>query len=143
MPTNNEEKYYANQVMIQIKSAEAWLNFSKGDKKEALSLMQEAANMEDNTQKHGVTPGEVLPARDLLGDLLLDMNKPKEALHAYELNLKGRPNRFNSIYGAAIASKETGDNKKATIYFTELIKLTEGSKSKRPEIEEAKDHLNS
>ncbi len=140
---NKKEKYYANQVMIEIKSAEAWLNFSKGDQKEALSLMQEAANMEDSTQKHGVTPGEVLPARELLGDMLLAMNKPKEALNAYELNLKGRPNRFNSIYGAAIASKEIGDNKKANIYFAELIKLTEGSKSNRPEIEEAKDHLNS
>jgi tetratricopeptide (TPR) repeat protein len=129
--------------MIEIKSAEAWLNFSKGDQKEALSLMQEAANMEDSTQKHGVTPGEVLPARELLGDMLLAMNKPKEALNAYELNLKGRPNRFNSIYGAAIASKEIGDNKKANIYFAELIKLTEGSKSNRPEIKEAKDHLNS
>ena len=99
--------------------------------------MYEAANMEDNTEKHAVTPGEVLPARELLGDLLLAMNIPAEALEAYQLDLKGHPNRFNDIYDAAIAAKNAGDEQKARMYFESLLKLTESVDSNRPEIEEA------
>jgi len=139
---NKDETYYANQVMIEIKSSKAWLNFTNGDQEKGISLMQEAADMEDSTQKHGVTPGEVLPARELLGDMLLAMNKPLEALEAYELNLKSRPNRFNSIYGAAIASKKTGDINKSKLYFKMLIQLTKDSNSDRPEIVEANKFLN-
>ena len=104
--------------------------------------MKEAANMEDSTQKHGVTPSEVLPARELLGDMYLLLNKPSKALEAYEINLLRRPNRFNSIYGAAIASKKLGNNLKAKEYFVQLIKLVEGSNSGRPEVIEARKYIN-
>ena len=135
---NKGESYYANQVLIEIRASEAWLEFSKGDQIKGLSLMKEAADMEDSTQKHGVTPGEVLPARELLGDMFLEMNNASKALEAYELNLKGRPNRFNSIYGTAVSAKRIGDNEKAKQYFEMLLKLTKGSNSDRPEIDEAK-----
>ena len=71
------------------------------------------------------------------------MNQPEDALKAYEINLKGHPNRFNGIYGAAIASKQSGNHEKATMYFEKLIKLSENSNSDRPEIMEAKSYLES
>ncbi len=137
----SEDVYRADQVLIQVKAAEAWLNFSKGNETEALALMQEAATLESKTGKHPATPGEVLPAIELLGDMLLEMNLPAKALEAFELNLKRSPNRFNGLYGAAIAAKQSGDSEKATVYFESLLKLTENSNSDRPELIEAKEYL--
>lgn len=128
------DTYKAKQVLIQIKGAQAWIQFAKGKRNEAVTLMKEAADLEDTTEKHPVTPGEVIPARELLGDLLLAMNKPSEALAAYEADLKGRPNRFNGLYGAAMAAKNAGDTRKAKTYYESLLKLVEGSESDRPEI---------
>jgi tetratricopeptide (TPR) repeat protein len=125
------------QVEIQIKTSQAWLSFRKNKVKNGLALMKEAVEIERNTSKHPVTPGDVLPAIELLGDMLLELNKPTEALEAYEENLVGHPNRFNGIYGAAIAAKQSGENEKATQYFNQLIELTKNSDSNRPEIEEA------
>ena len=103
--------------------------------------MQEAVELEEKTGKHPLTPGEVVPAPELLGDMLLAMNEPSQALKAYELDLKEHPNRFNGIYGAAIAAKNLGDQKKATNYFEELLKLAEGVDSDRAELEEAREFI--
>ncbi|SKB47496.1 hypothetical protein SAMN05660866_01699 [Maribacter arcticus] len=135
------DSYKANQVAIQIETIEAWVEFKNGDVKRALSLMRNAAEMESMTSKHPVTPGEILPADELLADMLLKANKPIEALDAYELNLKRRPNRFNGIYGAALAAKESSNNEKAIFYFESLLDLTKDSNSDRPEIREAKEFL--
>ena len=134
---DKEENNYANQVLIQIKSSEAWLKYAKGNTVESLQIMSEAAEMEDKTDKHGVSPGEVLPARELYGDMLFAMEKFEDALEAYERNLDRRPNRFNSIYGAAISARNLGDETKAKDYFQQLLELAEGSNSDRPEIIEA------
>lgn len=135
------ENYEANQVEIQIKTVEAWLQFKKGNINEAIALMTAAAEMESMTSKHPVTPGEILPADELLADMFLMANRPKEALTYYELNLERRPNRFNGIYGAAIAAKQSGDIYKAVSYFEALLGQTKHSNSDRPEIAEAKDFL--
>ncbi|WP_034044068.1 tetratricopeptide repeat protein [Wocania ichthyoenteri] len=129
------------QVKIQIITAQAWLSFRGNDLENGLKLMQEAVDIERKTSKHPVTPGDVLPAIELLGDMLLELNKPEEALAAFEENLKDRPNRFNGIYGAAIASKQSGNIDKATLYFNQLIELTNGINSERLEIKEAKIFL--
>ncbi len=129
------------QVEIQIKTAQAWLNFNRNDLKGGLVLMREAVEIERNTSKHPITPGDVLPAIELLGDMLLELNKPLEALIAYEENLKGHPERFNGLYGAAIAAKQSGNKEKATSYFNQLIELTKGSNSDRAEIKEAKEFV--
>ncbi|MFK5972435.1 MAG: hypothetical protein QM485_04060 [Flavobacteriaceae bacterium] len=126
------------QVEIQIKTAQAWLNFRKNDVKTGLALMQEAVAIEKVTSKHPVTPGDVLPAIELLGDMLLEMGKNSEALVAYQENLKIHPNRFNGVYGAAIAADRSGDTEKAFIYFEQLLEVTKGSKVERTEINEAK-----
>jgi tetratricopeptide (TPR) repeat protein len=135
------EPYKANQVMIQIVASEAWIQFAKGHNEEALVRMKEAAEMEDNTEKHPITPGEVLPARELLGDMLLAMNDPVQALAAYKLDLMEHPNRFNGIYGAAIAAKRAGDLEKTNMYFKMLIALSERSNSDIAEIVEAKKYM--
>ena len=140
---NFTKTYKANQVQIQIYEAQAWIHLAQGNKSDALSLMKLAAKMESETSKHPVTPGEVLPADELLGDMLLALNKPAEALAAYEVNLIGHPNRFNGIYGAAIAAKQAGDQEKATLYFEQLIELTKNSNSDRSELAEAHTYLGS
>lgn len=140
---DQEDAYKANQVHIQIKTVEAWLRFAEGKNEEAVILMREAADMEYNTAKHPITPGEVLPAGELLGDLLLAMNKPQEALEAYEFDLQQHPNRFNGLYGAGTAAKRMGDVKKAQEYFSLLLQLTEGSNTQRKEVRQAQDYVNS
>jgi hypothetical protein len=132
-----EDDYKADQVMIQVKATQAWIEFARGNHEMALNFMRESAILEDNTQKHPVTPGEVIPARELLGDLLLAVDKPQEALEAYEMNLKKSPNRFNGLYGAAVAAKASGDTQKTKHYFELLLNITESSQSDRPEVEEA------
>ena len=135
------DDYKSGQVLIQVQATEGWIQLAKGNKKEALSFMKKAVELEGKTSKHPVTPGEVLPADELLGDMLLALKMPTEALVAYELNLEGHPNRFNGLYGAAIAAKQSGDKEKATNYFNQLIELTKGSNSERVEIKEAKEFV--
>jgi len=100
--------------------------------------MRIAADMEDHTQKHPVTPGEVLPARELLGDLLLKLNKPGEALEAYVANLKKHPNRFNSLYGAGLAVERSNDAEKAKLWYLQLTTIAYTTNSNRPELEKAR-----
>jgi len=137
----DKNDYMANQVMIQIKAVQAWLKWAAGEQQLALEEMKEAVAMEYSTSKHPVTPGEVLPAGELLGDLFILLNKPAEALVAYETDLKIHPNRFNGIYGAAVAAKRSGNKTKATEYFKQLLKITEGTDSSRKELEEAQVFL--
>ncbi|MEO8405373.1 MAG: hypothetical protein ABI480_12280 [Chitinophagaceae bacterium] len=129
-----KDTYKANQVMIQIKAADAWIHWKEGKNVQALSLMTEAAEMEDKTEKHPVTPGEVIPARELLGDLLLQMNKPVEALTQYEADLVKHPNRFNGLYGAGLAAEKIGDKEKAKGYFQQLLNNAKKTDSDRPEL---------
>lgn len=133
-----KDAYKAAQVAIQIKSGEAWIAFAEGRKEAALQLMNEAAGMEDKTEKAPVTPGEVLPAKELLADMLLRLNKPAEALAAYEANLKKRPNRFNGLYGAAVASEKLNDATKTTAYYAQLLSMVGRVESKRPEVQKAR-----
>jgi len=136
--TEQKDSYNANQVQIQIKTSEAWMLFKEGKNNEALKLMNVAANMEDNTQKHPVTPGEVIPARELLGDMLLQMNKPHKAFEAYEADLKEHPNRFNGLYGAGLAAEGSNNLEKANSYYQQLTNIANSINSNRPELEAAR-----
>lgn len=127
-----------NLVAIKIKMAQAWMLYAENNKEQAIELMTEAADLEDATEKQGVMPAEVIPARELLADMLLELNNHTEALEMYEISLNRNPNRFNSLYGSAIAAKESNDVNKANMYFNDLLKLTENSGSDRPEVIEAK-----
>lgn len=138
--TAQKDAYKASQLQIQIKSCQAWLLFKEGAKnEEALRLMRAAADIEDNIQKLPVTPGEILPARELLGDMLLQMNRPQEALTAYEADLKERPNRFNGLYGAGMAAEKSNNTAKAKQYYQQLTSITVNSD--RPELQSARLYL--
>ena len=135
------QTYEANQVQIQIKASEGWIQFSLGNKAEAIRLMTEAATMEDATEKHPITPGEVIPARELLGDMLMEIGEFAKALEAYEADLKRHPGRFNGLYGAGLAAKKLGATEKATTFFRQLITTAQLSDTKRSELVTAESFL--
>ena len=136
--TEQKDSYKANQVKIQIKTAEAWILFKQGKNNEALKFMNTAVDMEDKTEKSPVTPGEVLPAMELLGDMLLQMNKSDQALEAYKADLKKHPNRFNGLYGGGLAAEKSNDLEKANFYYQQLTAIANSANSNRPELEAAK-----
>ncbi len=129
-------KYWYDQMEAQKTTINAWMKYGAGQKDEALALMQKAADLEDATVKNPVSPGELLPARELLGDMLMEMGKSADALAAYEACLATRPNRFNSLYGAGYAAEKSGDTKKMNSYYGQL--LTVAPASTREQIDHAK-----
>ncbi len=133
--------YWANQIKIQQLSARAWLALEQRNQVEALRLMQLAAGLEASTEKHPTTPGEVLPARELLGDMLLELERPEDALAEYEAALKRSPNRFNSLYGAGRAAELAGDEKKARAYYQKLLEVAAQADTVRPRLQHARRFL--
>ena len=121
--TKPQNAYWATQIEIQYIAAQAWLAYAKGDRDEALMLMKKSAALEGTTEKHAVTPGEVLPAVELLGTMLLDLNRPEEAFMAFETALARSPNRLNSLYGAGYAAELNGNMDSARDYYQQLLKL--------------------
>jgi Tfp pilus assembly protein PilF len=103
--------------------------------------MQSAAKLEATMDKHPVTPSPVVPMRELLGDLLLEMSQPTQALSEYEESLTKDPNRFRSVYGAAKAAERAGDAAKAKAYYQQLAALGSNADGDRPELSEAKAYL--
>ncbi|HEY3129583.1 MAG TPA: tetratricopeptide repeat protein [Acidobacteriota bacterium] len=138
-----KETYWADQVEVQRLSAAAWLAYSEQRHEESLAHLKSAAELEDTMEKHPVTPGSVLPSRELLGDLLLEMGKPDQALKEFETTLRVAPNRFNSLYGAARSAEQTGDRKKAGALYQRLIELCSRADTVRPELKHAKLFLRS
>lgn len=132
---------WATQVEIQRRAAAAWLAHAEGKNEEAVQLLRSAAELEDSTEKHPVTPGAILPAREMLGDLLLEMNQSAPALKEYETVSQNAPGRFNSLYGAGRAAELSGDSKKARAYYHRLLMLCTLSDNLRPELRQAKTYL--
>jgi tetratricopeptide (TPR) repeat protein len=130
--------YYVEQVDIQREIVTAWISFAEGKKDEALRQMRSAADHEDSTEKLPVTPGAIVPARELLGEMLLDAKQPATALEAFEASLKLTPERFNSLYGAAHAAKLAGDRQKASAYYSKLLANCPRPTADLPELREAK-----
>jgi tetratricopeptide (TPR) repeat protein len=133
--------YWAQQADIQIKVALAWAAFAAGNKQEALKLMREGADMEDASDKHPVTPGHVLPARELLGEMLLELQQPALALKEFEASHKLEPNRFRGLFGAAQAAELLGDTDKARTYYSKLVEVSAKADTERPELQKAKAFL--
>lgn len=138
---DKDEDYWALLVDAQRKTVKAWILYGQGKYNEALALMHEAADQEDSVDKHPVTPGEVLPARELLGDMLLMREKPEEALAAYNAALEISPNRFNSLFGAGKAAELAGNTDLAKTYYAKLHKIAAPEKSARPQMEHAVSFL--
>ena len=138
---NESQTYWASQVQIQRNTVAAWIDYLEGDKKQALALMREAADQEDSVDKHPVTPGPIVPAREQLADMLMESGKPAEAMAEYERVLEISPNRFNSLYGAGYAAELAGNENRAKFYYYTLVQTTQKGKGNRPANKKAKDFL--
>ena len=132
---------WAKQVDIERQIASAWVKYGEGQKDEALRIMRDVAILDDQTDKHTVTPGALLPAREQLGELLLELKEPVAALAEFETALRNTPNRFNALLGAARAANLANDRAKARAYYVKLVELCRSADSQRPEVEEAKAFL--
>ena len=131
--------YWSEQVEIQRRGALAWVTLADGKQEEALTLMREAASMEDATEKSAMTPGPIKPARELLGDMLMQLNRPADALAEYEATLKKEPNRFRATYGAARAAGAAGQKQKASTHYANLLRIAKGADQPgRKELAEAR-----
>ena len=125
-------------VDIQRQVAGAWVLYAEGKYDEALKAMSAAADAEDKTEKHPVTPGPLTPARELYGAMLLDHGMAKEALAAFEATMAKEPNRFNGFVGAAKAAQALGDQAKAKAIYEKLVAVTAGSDAERPALAAAR-----
>ena len=132
---------WAKQVEILQRAASAWLALADGKREEALRMMLAAAELDDSTDKHPVTPGSLIPAREQLADLLLELNRPADALKEFETSLANAPNRFNAVYGSAKAAAALGDVKKAQAWYSKLLSICVHADSDRPELVEARNSL--
>jgi tetratricopeptide (TPR) repeat protein len=139
--TRENNSYWADQVDIQREIVVAWVTLTQGKGKEALQQMRSAADHEDRTDKHNVTPGVVLPARELLGEMLLELKQPDQAMAAFESTLRTAPNRFNALAGAARAAQLAGDKTKAKTHYGKLLTMCEDADGDRPELQEARSLL--
>ena len=135
------QQYWEVLVDAQRKTVAAWIDYSGGKKDSALIRMREAAALEDSVDKNPVTPGSVLPAWELLGEMLLLSGNPEEALEAYETSLAISPYRFNGLYGAGRAAERMRNTEMARSYYESLIRVSGRADSSRPEIDHAKSFV--
>ncbi|HKA60541.1 MAG TPA: hypothetical protein VKD28_18125 [Gemmatimonadales bacterium] len=133
--------YWSRVVGIKRRAVEAWRLLATGDTAGALRLAQEAADMEDVTEKSPVTPGELLPARELYGDLLLAVGRYADALKAYELTLVREPHRARAIFGAGQAAQLAGDQSGARKRYDEYVAQMKASDGDRAELVRAREGL--
>ena len=133
--------YWSNQTEVQQLAVAAWTAFAQGNRDAALKYMRASADLEDSMEKHIVTPSPVVPARELLGEMLLELGQPADALKAFESSAEREPNRLRGLFGSARAAALSGDRAKAKMYYAKLIALTEKSDSSRPELQQAKAYL--
>jgi len=134
--------YWVNQIEIQKTVVNAWETYALDEKDKALKLMITAAEMEDASEKNPITPGQLLPVREMLGDLYLEMGNAKEALLQYERSLINAPNRFNSIYGAGKSAELIGEKNKAKNYYTTLMAISNTSNLSRDRLKHASSVVN-
>jgi tetratricopeptide (TPR) repeat protein len=136
-----KNNYWATEVEVQRIAAAAWIAKVKGQNDDALRLMRAAADMEDRSEKHIVTPGRVVPARELLGEMLLELGQPAAALKEFEQSQLREPNRLRGYAGAAAAADAAGERDKARQHYAKLVELTRGADSTLPEVSRAKTYL--
>jgi hypothetical protein len=134
---------WSGSIGAQWEAATALIAWAEGKKDEGLRLLRVAADHEDAVDKHPVTPGALLPVREMVADLLLEGGRPDESLKEYEAVLKTSPRRFNATAGAAKAADKAGDKMKARAYAMQLREIANSAEISRPELEWARDYLGS
>jgi tetratricopeptide (TPR) repeat protein len=132
--------YWATEVEVMRLSAAGWTAFAENRADEALGLIRQAADLEDRNEKHPVTPGRILPAREQLGDMLMELKRPAEALKEYEHSQQREPDRFRGLYGAALAAEMAGDARAARRYYGRLMQVA-GKGEPRAELQLAQIYL--
>ncbi|HXV87330.1 MAG TPA: bacterial transcriptional activator domain-containing protein, partial [Gemmatimonadales bacterium] len=132
------QAYWARLVKAQRLSVEGWIAQAEGRREEAVRLASEAASLEDGTDKHPVTPGHVLPAREVLADLLLEQGRHAEARRAYDAVLGKEPHRARAVFGAARAAELAGDRAAAQSRYQEYLQLMDKADTERPEVAQAR-----
>ena len=134
-----KDAYWAGQVDIQHQVAASWLAFAEGRKPEALEMLRKAADAEDATDKSAVSPGPLVPARELLGEMLVALERPADALKEFEATVTKEPHRFRATYFAARAAAATGNRELARRRFKELMEFCGRADTPgRPELQEAR-----
>jgi hypothetical protein len=136
-----KNNYWATEVEIQRLAVTGWIAHAQGKNEEALKFMTTAADLEDRNEKHIVTPGRIVPARELLGELLLELKQPAQALKEFEASQQREPNRFRGYWGAARAAEAAGDKTKAAEYYARLMELGKQADSPRPELLRARAYV--
>jgi tetratricopeptide (TPR) repeat protein len=136
-----KDAYWSEQVDIQRQVAVAWMLYAEGKHDDALNAMSTAADAEDKTEKHPVTPGVPKPAREFYGVMLLEAGKPQEALIAFEATLKKEPNRLGAYVGAATAAEKSGDKAKAEGYYGKVVAIAGDADTTRADIADARAYL--
>jgi tetratricopeptide (TPR) repeat protein len=134
----NKLGYWAEQTDIQAEIVRGLAMRAMGQLEENLAILEKAANREDATEKHAVTPGPLLPAREILADVLLAAGRHAEALQAYERVLAKEPNRYRATLGAARASQAMGDAAKARTYYSQIVDLGSDADGTRDGLQEAR-----
>jgi hypothetical protein len=137
-----KDAYWSEQVDIQRQAATAWVLYAEGKRDDALSAMSAAADAEDKTEKHPVTPGVPKPARELYGVMLLESGNARDALTAFEATLKKEPNRLGAYVGAAKAAEKAGESAKAQQYYGKVVAIADAADGTRTEVTEARASLN-
>ena len=135
-----KNEYWATEVEVQRLGVVAWIAFARGKSGEALAQMRASADMEEASEKAAVSPGRILPARELLGDMLLESGHPADALAAYEAALVNDPKRLRSFGGAARAALAAGNPDKARDYYARMVAMAD-STSTRAELIKARTYL--
>jgi len=133
-----KNSYWATEIEIQQLALAGWIALGEGKSVEALKFMRAAADLEDHSEKHIVTPGRIAPARELLGEMLLELKQPDAALKEFEASQQREPNRFRNYLGAARAAEMAGDRAKAAAYYQKLLALAKNADTARPELVSAK-----
>ena len=135
------QEYWVSQIENHHQVVTAWISYAQGRRDEALHMLRAAAEREDSTENDPVMPGHLISARELLGDLLMEMNEPAQALQAFEAALKMEPSRFWTLFGAARAADRAGESAKAKTFFTRLVTQTAHADPERPALKVAKAFL--
>jgi hypothetical protein len=134
-----QETYWIEQITIQKLAASAWLDLAEGRSAEALAGMRAAADREDRTEKSAISPGPLAPARELLGDMLLELKQPKAALVEYQKTMAKEPNRFRALAGGAAAAAQAGDRAASQKYYRQLLTIcAKADTPGRPELQAAR-----
>jgi tetratricopeptide (TPR) repeat protein len=137
----HNDTYWATIVEAQRLAASAWVARAERNNDEALRLARGAAELEESVEKHPVTPGPLLPARELEGDLLMELGRPADALRSYDMTLVREPGRARALYGAARAAEKSGNGAVARARYEQLIRLMQRADPSRVEAKIAREFL--